>query len=213
MKTIEEKLNSGREYRGMQLSVFENETEEQKEMVVEGYATTFGEPYLLINDKEYSVYETISKNAFDSCNMDDVVLQYDHTGHVYCRTRNGSLKLRIDPDKGLHVEAYLGGTEIGRQLYEEIKQGYSDKMSFGFKVAEDERKVIEDENGHITIHRTITKIERLFDVSVVSIPANDNTDIHVRNYFNGVIEAAKTERFLKERAKKALLLKIKLLEV
>lgn len=212
MKTIEEKLNSGREYRDMQLSVFENETEEQKEMVVEGYATTFDEPYLLINDKEYSVYETISKNAFDSCNMDDVVLQYDHEGRVFARTKNGSLKLNVD-DKGLHVVANLGETEIGRQLYEEIKQGYSDKMSFGFKVAEDERKVVEDENGHISIWRTILKIERLFDVSVVSIPANGNTDIHVRNYFNGVIEAAKTERFLKERAKKALLLKIKLLEV
>ena len=213
MKTIEEKLNSGREYRDMQLSVFENETEEQKEMVVEGYATTFDEPYLLINDKEYSVYETISKNAFDSCNMDDVVLQYDHEGRVFARTKNGSMQLRVEPDRGLFVVANLGGTEIGRQLYEEIKNGYSDKMSFGFKVAEDERKVVEDENGHITIYRTITKIERLFDVSVVSIPANNNTDIHVRNYFNGVIEAAKTERFLKERAKKALLLKIKLLEV
>lgn len=104
---------------------------------------------------------------------------------------------------GLKVTADLSGTDIGRQLYQEIKGGYTDKMSFGFVVAEDQRtSVVDHENDVETVTRTITKIKKLYDVSAVSIPANDMTSISARRYADGVIGEIKAERL--ERAKKKL---------
>ena len=68
--------------------------------------------------------------------MSDVIMQFDHQGRVFARKSNDTLQLEVD-DHGLKVTADLGGTEIGRQLYEEIKGGYVTKMSFGFTVAKD----------------------------------------------------------------------------
>ena len=98
--------------------------------------------------------------------------------------------------------ADLGGTDIGRQLYQEIKGGYTDKMSFGFIVEEDTREKTMDDTNTETITRTITKIKKLFDVSAVSIPANDMTSVSARRYADGVIDGIKAERL--ERAKKKL---------
>ena len=108
--------------------------------------------------------------------------------------------LRVQPDdQGLFIEADLGGTELGRQLYEEIAGGYTDKMSFGFIVDKDEELRTEAEDGRVDILRTIKGISKLFDVSAVSIPANDATSIAVRNLTDGVIEQIRAERLEAER--------------
>lgn len=179
MKDIEQKLNEGRQYRDFAA------LEPADEMVVEGYATTFDTPYLLFRDGDYEVWEKVDRNAFAETDMSDVVMQYNHEGRVFARNSNGTLTLRTD-DVGLHVTALLGGTELGRQLYEEIKGGYTNKMSFGFTVGEDVREIVE-EGDSVRITRTILKIGRLYDVSAVSIPANDGTSISARNYCEGVI--------------------------
>lgn len=185
---------SDREYRDLVHGLeIRTATEESTERVVEGYATTFNEPYCLWRDGDYEVWEQVDPSAFEQCDMSDVIMQYDHEGRVFARQSNGTLKLNAD-ERGLHVEADLGGTEIGRQLYEEIKGGYTDKMSFGFIVAEDKREETEDyENNKFKILRTITKIGKLFDVSAVSIPANNATSISSRSYCEGVIAEAKEE--------------------
>jgi HK97 family phage prohead protease len=114
-------------------------------------------------------------------------MQYDHEGRVFARTSNNTLAVAAD-EVGLAIEAELSGTEIGRQLYEEIEGGYTTKMSMGFRVAEDKREVIEDrDNGTVTVIRTITKISKLYDVSAVSLPANDATSISARSFGEGVI--------------------------
>ena len=108
--------------------------------------------------------------------------------------------LIVGPDeRGLKIAAYLGGTETGRQIREEISGGYLTKMSQGFRVKEDVRQVVEDrENRRVDIHRTITKMEKLYDVSVVSLPANDATSISARNLSEGVIAEVKQERLAEE---------------
>lgn len=186
-KTLEQKLNEGRQYR----SVVEIRAVDE-EMVVEGYATTFDEPYTLYEDDEIRVMEQVDAHAFDDTDMADVIMQYDHEGRVFARISNGTLKLTPD-EHGLHVRADLGGTEIGRQLYEEIKGGYTSKMSFGFTVAADE-ELRKDEDGKTTYLRTITSIRKLYDVSAVSLPANNATEISARAYCEGVIAAAAEER-------------------
>ena len=81
------------------------------------------------------------------------------------------------------------------ELNEEIKGGYTTKMSFGFTVDEDKRETVENrEEGTITVLRTITKIRKVYDVSAVSIPANDGTSISVRQLTDGVIGELEAER-------------------
>lgn len=170
---IEDKIKGGTQFRDFAALT------PQEDMIVEGYATTFDSPYLLFRDGEYEVWEQVDKAAFNEADLHDVVMQYDHQGRVFARNTNGTLTLRAD-ETGLHVSALLGGTELGRQLYEEIKGGYTNKMSFGFTVDEDKREITE-EGDNVRIMRTILKVGRLFDVSAVSIPANDGTSISARS--------------------------------
>ena len=189
-KTIQNKLDEGRQYRRVL------DIEVGDEMIVEGYASTFNQPYELYRDGDYIVYEQIDARAFDETDMSDVIMQYNHEGRVFARNSNGTLTLTSD-EKGLRIRADLGGTEIGRQLYEEIKGGYTDKMSFGFRVGEDRREITENADN-ITVMRTITKIEKLYDVSAVSLPANDATSISARSSGEGVIAEVKQELLARE---------------
>ena len=199
---LEDKLAGGTQYRDFAA------LEPQDEMVVEGYATTFDSPYLLWRDGEYEVWEKVDRNAFDEANMTDVVMQYNHEGRVFARNSNGTLTMNAD-EHGLHVRALLGGTELGRQLYEEIKGGYTNKMSFGFTVDADKQEIVEDGNS-VRITRTILKIGRLYDVSAVSIPANDGTRISARAYGVECVNAV-AEEFRKRDERKAQIERIKAL--
>lgn len=200
------RLANGREYRAMKMECREGEEER---MIVEGYACTFGQAYDLYDSADYKITEQIDARAFDGCDMSDVIMQYDHEGRVFARNRNNTLALVVD-SVGLKITAELGGTDIGRQLYQEIKGGYTDKMSFAFVVAEDKRETLRDhETGKVTVVRTITKIKKLYDVSAVSIPANGMTSISARRFADGVIERIKAERL--ERAKEAISIKLKLM--
>lgn len=199
LKSIEEKLSQGRQYRNIDVSTFERRAEDDGEKIVEGYATTFNRPYELYSYDGYTLLEQIDARAFDDCDMSDVIMQYDHEGRVFARISNDTLT--VTPDSvGLKIRAKLGGTEIGRELYEEIDGGYTTKMSFGFKVGEDKREITENrEDNTVTVLRTITKISKLYDVSAVSLPANDATSISARSYFDGVIEELKQEKFRQEK--------------
>lgn len=189
---------TNREYRDMVLRIVEDDPEERK--VVTGYASTFNEPYTLYEDDDLVYKEQVSPRAFDQTDMTDVIMQYDHEGRVFARMSNNTLRVAPD-EKGLFIEADLGGTEIGRQLYDEIAGGYTDKMSFGFIVSEDIEDRGEAVDGRVEILRTITGISKLFDVSAVSIPANNGTSISVstRSRIDGVIEEIQAERLEAEK--------------
>lgn len=205
-KTIEERIQAGREYRRMAEIRVDAQEGEERNYVVEGYATTFDQPYVLWEDLDgWKMTESIDARAFDNTDMSDVIMQYDHEGKVYARNKNGTLDLEVD-DHGLKIRADLSGTEAGRQLYDEIKGGYTDKMSFGFVVDGD----VYTDDGN-SVHRTITSIRKLYDVSAVSIPANDATEISARCKSEGVIAEAKAERLAAEqRAKEKERLQLRL---
>lgn len=185
---------SEREYRSMTLAVVQREEgDEEERMIVNGYASTFDDPYKLWEDDGVEVWEKVDRHAFDETNMDDVIMQYDHQGRVFARIRNNTLTIAPD-DKGLFVSADLSGTDIGRGLYQEIAGGYTDRMSFGFTVDADNRDMTVDKTtGKSIVTRTITKIGKLYDVSAVSLPANPGTSISAR-FLDGAIEDARAER-------------------
>ena len=190
-----------REYRPIDITQLEVREEQDGQKIVEGYATVFDQEYRLWGDDRFEVLESVDRRALEDADMEDVIFQYDHEGRVFARKSNGTLEVRTD-ERGLRIRAELGGTEIGRQLYEEIKGGYTTKMSFGFKTRKEERKEERDEEtGKVTVHRKITEIKKLYDVSAVSLPANDATEISARNIGEGVIAEVK-EEFLAVEARK-----------
>ena len=146
--------------------------DENKKMIVEGYAIVFDEE-TLIGDEERGFIEVIDKGALASTNMKDVPFKYNHNDVtlILARTRNGSLSLEVD-EKGLKIRAELIDTTSNVDIYKSIVAGLLDKMSFAFTV----KSQSWDRSGKIP-KRTITAIDRLFDVSVVDLPAYDQTSI------------------------------------
>ena len=203
-----------REYRRIDVASLETRAEDDGQMIVEGYACTFNQPYLLASYPDFELREQIDPNAFDEADMDDVIMQYDHEGRVFARKRNGTLSLESD-EHGLKIRARLDGTTIGRQLYEEIKGGYTDRMSFGFTVEAErrEREEEEDETHRIKVLRTITKIRKLYDVSAVSLPANDATEISARSLGDGVKAQVTEERRVREERQRKIQIIRTMLEV
>lgn len=190
-------MKSDREYRAFEVRA------NDEEMKVTGYATTFDESYTLYDDGEYEVREVIDPSAFDNCDMSDVIAQYNHEGRVLARLSNGTLELNVDKPNGLLINADLSGTELGRQIYEEIKGGYTNKMSMGFKVDRSADVWTRENIDNKTIEtRRINSIVKLYDVSAVSIPANPGTSIEARSIdalVDGVIDELRAERLEAER--------------
>lgn len=188
-------VKSNREYRDMTMEVRTAETEEASDnrKMVTGYASTFNEPYTLYENDDWRFNEVVDSRAFDNTDMSDVIMQYDHEGRVFARMSNNTLTVTPD-ERGLLIEADLGGTELGRQLFEEIRGGYTNKMSFGFTVDGEEILDTKDVDGKALTVRTITSVRKLYDVSAVSLPANDATSISVRSLTDGEIERIQAER-------------------
>ena len=195
-------MTDSREYRKIDIANLETRQEDDGQMIVEGYAATFLQPYTLAKYPDFELREQIDPHAFDETDMDDVIMQYDHEGRVFARKRNGTLELSTD-EHGLKIRARLDGTTIGRQLYEEIKGGYTDRMSFGFTVEAERKEEETDSENRVSVLRTITKIRKLYDVSAVSLPANDATEISSRTISDGLIAEAQEEiRAEEERQRK-----------
>ena len=148
-------------------------------MIIEGYAVVFESETVIGDTARGGFYEVIDRNAFTGCNMRDVPLRYNHSDAVpiLARTRNKSLQLSID-NKGLKIRAELLNTQDARDMYERIKSGLIDSMSFAFTVA-DGGEQITSRNG-VPVRR-ITKFERLFDCSVVDVPAYEATSVYARS--------------------------------
>ena len=159
--------------------------EGERQDYVHGVPVVFNTPTCLFEYEGVKFYEQIDRHAFDNCDMSDVIFNYNHGGRVAARIRNNTLKLAIN-DVCMEMDAFLGGTEYGRNLLEDIRGGYIDKMSFAFVVAEDG-----EEYDAATHTRTITRIKKLYDVSAVDIPAYDTTSISARDFF--------TEEYEKEK--------------
>lgn len=195
-------MKNNREYRNFEVRAFiEHRVEEGTEdrQLVKGYASTFNNEYVLYDDGEYEIREKIDAHAFDDTDMSDTIMQYDHQGRVFARVSNGTLSLNID-EVGLEIEGNLGMTDIGRQLYQEIEGGYTTKMSVGMTVDRTRDVWTRKERAGKTIEiRTINRVKKLYDVSAVSLPANDATSISVRALTDGVIEKLKAERLEAEK--------------
>lgn len=139
--------------------------------MIKGYAATFDSTYEMF--KGYK--ETIARGAFDDCDMSDVVALFNHESEMLlARTKDGkgTLTLNID-EKGLYFEFEALNTTMGNDVLENIKAGNIRGCSFAFTISE--QKIEEFEDGSML--RTITKIEKLYDVGPVVNPAYEDTEV------------------------------------
>ena len=173
---------------------FRAEPTEDSKMEIKGYAAVFNSP------ETYGYTELIAPTAFDEADLSDVVLRYNHedTFMVLARTRNKSLKLNVD-EKGLFMDATLqDDIQSHKDIFNAIKSGLIDKQSFAFVVDE-------DEYDYDTDTRTITKIGKVFDVSVVDQPFYNATDVSVARSNDNDEFLARRNELRKEHESKQML--------
>lgn len=162
---------------------------------VEGYAARY-EPYILFDDPDGEpIFEQFERGCFEHTDMSDILYQYNHSGRVFARTSNRSLL--VEPtDDGLFMAADLGRTQAAREHYEDVRSGMITKMSWRFRCGD----YFYDAATRTIVHRSVAKI---YDVSAVSYPANENTEINARALVDGEIaRAARREAELEERRRK-----------
>jgi HK97 family phage prohead protease len=207
-RLINEKEVQFRDFRLTNIETRSND-DGKEELVLEGLACSFEQETVLYAGKGYEYREKIAPTAFDNCDMSDVIFNYNHCGRVYARTRNKSLELSVEED-GLHMRAVLIPEDNGHaELYRDVKSGLIDKMSFAFHVKESSYEYIERADEPTIEIRTVTEIDKLYDVSAVDIPAYDTTSISARGAFDAEREKreAESRKLEEERANKLTLAK------
>lgn len=149
---------------------------ENTKQTIEGYATIFNSETLLYSMSGIDFYETVDTGAFDGTELSNVVLRYNHSDNyaILARTSNNTLRLSVN-EIGLKIEADIAKTTQGKDIYELIKRKDISKMSYGYIVEKDYTEKV-SERKYV---RHISKIKKLIDVSVVDIPAYDETNVKI----------------------------------
>lgn len=136
------------------------------------------------------VYETIAPNAFDETLHDDIRALVDHdTRLVLGRTKAGTLSLRVD-DKGLWGRIAINEQDNdAMNLYARVKRGDVSGCSFGFDVLDEDHEFIPaTQESH-----WILKKVRLYEVSVCTFPAYQDTVAQSRKEQNGAFKKREHE--------------------
>lgn len=178
------------------------EGEGKQELWVEGYAVRFNSPTVLFEMDGVEYKEQVASDAFSEAKMDDVIFNYNHSGRVMARTRNKTLQLAVD-ENGLFIRARLDGTEEGRSLYQDIQNGYIDRMSYRYTV---KSEAYDHENRTWTLLR----VKRLYDVSAVDIPAYEDTSIEARKADAEAVARESQRKVDTELARQRLAIKLKI---
>ena len=125
--------------------------------------------------------EQIARDAFSECDVTDVIMCFNHNiDSILARTTSGTLTLSTD-DEGLRFEFEAPATTMGNDMLELVRRGDISKCSFKFTVEEDEWRYADKENKLEYDERTIRKIAKLYDVSLVVYPAYSDTEAGVRH--------------------------------
>ena len=178
--------------------------EKDNEMRLSGHAAVFNQPAVIYEYDGIEFKEEIDRNAFKEADISGCCLKYNHSEHIpiLARVRSGNLKIEAD-SLGLRFEAVLFNTASARDVYELIKQGGLDSCSFAFTVKEESYNTD-------TKTRTILKIDKLFDISIVDFPAYDGTDVSARDYFKAEAEKIKALESAQTLERKKAILRLKL---
>lgn len=168
--------------------------DDQQGKTISGYAIVWNSP-----SKDLGGFtEMVAPNALDDVDLSDVLMlnNHDYT-QVLASVKAGTLTLTPD-EKGLAFSAQLPNTSFANDVYEEITSGNVDSCSFGFEVNDGGDTWAKDDNGAVT--RTINQVKSLFDVSVVAVPAYDDTNVQVdtRSYEKFINKKKEAKKMTKQ---------------
>lgn len=172
-----------------------NPVGEDKSLYIEGRAIVFDTPTTI--QEAFGEYtEIIKRGALDQADLTDSRLLYNHdTNRIPLARVPKTMQFMLDP-AGLTIRAELPDTEEGRSVYMAIKRGDLTGMSFGFKVPEGGSHYDPKTNT-----RTITKIEKVYEVSIVPFPAYPQTSIEARSQIEEVKKELESPERVQARIK------------
>lgn len=168
------KMNNKQFYPSTEIRAYKDE--EENRMIVEGYAIVFNSESRDLGGFTEIVMPDAVDNALER--NSDVLALYDHDyGQILGRQAANTLKLSKD-EKGLKFELDLPPTQLGRDVFALIERGDLRGNSFGFTIEKDNWK--KDKDGKVV--RTIEQIKDLFEISIVSMPAYEATEVAKRSF-------------------------------
>ena len=189
-----------RQVRSIQVPMQTRAAGSDGDMKIEGYFAVFDDETLLYDSEYYREYEKIDRHAFDNTlKSEDVRALINHEdASVLGRTKAGTLTLRTD-DKGLwgSIDVNPNDTEAVN-LYERVKRGDVDQCSFGFSILDEDHTTENREGEPTETHYTIKRV-KLYEVSVCTFPAYENTGVEARSK-----KASETRRETLETRKQRL---------
>lgn len=144
--------------------------------VISGYALKFDTWSKPIFN---SFKETLDKRCLDKTDMTDTVALFNHDYNQVLGRVGTNLILSVD-DVGLRFDLMPTDTSYSRDLITNMRAGIIGKCSFGFTVADDGQTWYRVKDG--LSERTITNIDKLYDISIVTDPAYDDTQADVRSW-------------------------------
>lgn len=146
--------------------------EAENELFIEGYFSVFNTNY----DLWEGASESIAPGAFENTLGGDIRALIDHeTRLVLGRNKAGTLELRED-SHGLWGKITVNPNDVdAMNLYERVKRGDVDQCSFGFDIVREDTEIREDGSVHWTIREV-----KLYEVSVVTFPAYEETSVKAR---------------------------------
>lgn len=156
-----------------------------------GYAIKFGQR----SKKLGNYYEIIDARALDGVDLTDVKALVDHDySKVLGRTLSNTLSLEID-NVGLKFEIELADTTYANDLYKSIERGDINECSFGFRIDETDRNSTTVERvDSDTYLRTVKKINELREISIVSLPAYENTNAEIKRDLEQAVKQYEIEK-------------------
>lgn len=167
---------------------------EDGNLYIEGYFAVYNSKYWLWDE----AYETIEPGAFERQTNGDIRALTNHDSTlVLGRTTAGTLELRED-EKGLWGRVTINQNDrAAMDLYERVKRGDVSQCSFGFDILDQE--VEYPETGPTVWH--IRKV-KLYEVSVVTFPAYEETSVEARKNELKTIKKRKLETWKSQMKKK-----------
>lgn len=171
----------------------------QKALRLEGRPIVYDQP-TTINDPAGAYIEIIRAGALDRADLSDARLLYNHDLNKVPLARTPkTMRLSLDP-AGLSMIAELPDTEEARSVYTAVQRGDLSGMSFAFKVPEGG-----DSYDAKTRTRTITRIEKVYEISVVPFPAYPQTSVEARSAIEAEAEKARLKANAIIKANKILM--------
>lgn len=152
---------------------------DEKRHLLSGYAIVFNSP-----SENMGFIETVDSHALDDVDLSNVFALYNHDFNNVLGKTGKNLSLKID-EKGLSFSLELLPSD--EHIFELVKDGIINKMSFGF--------IVQDDDWQDETHRTIKKLKSLQEISLVPVPAYEGTDIVAKR---GLDMSEKTEETQEE---------------